>query len=106
LKKINPQLKEEGGLLVGPILVVLIYYSNDTWCPYFCTDVNADEIKVIQKVMERSTIEDNFKEVKCTLGAGEQQVRNLWSNIACWHLCLWSYVLVIYGHGTKTHQSW
>jgi hypothetical protein len=77
----------------GPILVVLIYYPNDTWCPYFCTDASEDPIKVIGKIMERCTIEDNFKEIKGTLGAGQQQVRNIWSNIACWHLCLWSYVL-------------
>lgn len=78
----------------GPILVVLIYYPNDTWCPYFCTDAQADPVKVLEKIMERAVIEDNFKEIKGTLGAGEQQVRDLWSNIACWHLCLWSYVLI------------
>jgi hypothetical protein len=78
----------------GPILVVLIYYPNDTWCSYFCTDATANPVEVLEKIMERAVIEDNFKEVKCTLGAGEQQVRNLWSNIACWHLCLWSYVLI------------
>ena len=27
-------------------------------------------------------------------GAGEQQVRNVWSNIGCWHLNQWMYALV------------
>jgi hypothetical protein len=35
-----------------------------------------------------------FHNVKEVWGSGQQQVRNLWSNIACWHLNLWLYTLV------------
>ncbi len=27
-------------------------------------------------------------------GAGEQQVRNVWSSLGCWNLCGWLYALV------------
>jgi hypothetical protein len=32
--------------------------------------------------------------VKEVWGAGQQQVRNIWSNIGCWHLNQWMYTLV------------
>ena len=33
-------------------------------------------------------------DVKEIWGAGQQQVRNIWSNIGCWHLNQWMYTLV------------
>jgi hypothetical protein len=35
-----------------------------------------------------------FHDVKEVWGAGEQQVRNVWSSIGCWHLNTWLYSLV------------
>jgi hypothetical protein len=32
--------------------------------------------------------------VKEVWGAGQQQVRNVWSNLGCWHLNQWMYTLV------------
>jgi hypothetical protein len=32
--------------------------------------------------------------VKEVWGAGQQQVRNVWSNVGCWHLNQWLYTLV------------
>lgn len=78
----------------GKILVVIIRHKDTTWAAHFCTDPDANPIAVIEAVMDRWAIEENFQEVKETLGAGEQQVRNLWANIACWHLCLWAFVLI------------
>ena len=43
---------------------------------------------------DRSAIEQNFHDVKEVHGAGEQQVRNVWCNVACWNLCLWLHTLV------------
>ena len=39
-------------------------------------------------------IEEHFHDVKEVGGAGQQQVRNVWSNIACWNLNQWVYTLV------------
>ena len=39
-------------------------------------------------------IEEHFHDVKEVWGAGQQQVRNVWSNIACWNLNQWLYTLV------------
>ena len=49
---------------------------------------------VIESVAERSAIEQNFHDVKEVHGAGEQQVRNVWCNVACWNLCLWLHTIV------------
>lgn len=42
----------------------------------------------------RVCIEQVFHDVKEVWGSGQQQVRNLWSNIGCWHLNLWLHTLV------------
>ncbi|MFC1759536.1 transposase, partial [Planctomycetota bacterium] len=42
----------------------------------------------------RWAIEEHFHDVKEIWGAGQQQVRNVWSNIGCWHICTWLYTLV------------
>lgn len=38
--------------------------------------------------------EECFHDVQEIWGAGEQQVRNVWSNVGCWNLCSWLYVMV------------
>ena len=38
--------------------------------------------------------EEHFHDVKEVWGAGQQQVRNVWSNIGCWNLNGWLYTLV------------
>jgi hypothetical protein len=81
-------------LLGGKILVIIRRYDNGDWAPFFCSDPDADPLEVLEVILDRWAIEENFQEVKETLGAGQQQVRNLWSNIACWHLCIWTFVLV------------
>jgi hypothetical protein len=43
---------------------------------------------------DRSAIEQNFHDVKEVHAAGEQQVRNVWCNVACWNLCLWLHTMV------------
>jgi hypothetical protein len=43
---------------------------------------------------KRAAIEQVFHDVKEVWGSGQQQVRNLWTNIAVWHLNLWMHTLV------------
>ena len=35
-----------------------------------------------------------FHDVKEVHGAGQQQLRHVWANLAAWHLHLWTYTLV------------
>ncbi|MGV2341082.1 MAG UNVERIFIED_CONTAM: hypothetical protein LVR18_46200 [Planctomycetaceae bacterium] len=64
------------------------------WVAFFCTDPNVSPEMIIESVADRSAIEQNFHDVKEVHGAGEQQVRNVWCNVACWNLCLWPHKMV------------
>jgi hypothetical protein len=81
-------------LVSGQIRVVIVRFEDDSWAPYFCTDTAAEAREILEAVAARWAIEEQFHDVKEVWGAGQQQVRNVWSNIACWHLNQWMYTLV------------
>lgn len=81
-------------LVSGQIRVVLVRLEDGNWVPYFCTDTSAEVREILEAVAARWAIEEQFHDVKEVWGAGQQQVRNVWSNIACWHLNQWIYTLV------------
>lgn len=81
-------------LVSGQIRVVILRYEDGSWAPYFCTDTSAEVRDILEAVAARWAIEEHFHDVKEVWGAGEQQVRNVWSNIGCWHLNQWLYTIV------------
>ncbi|MFQ5734604.1 MAG: transposase [Planctomycetaceae bacterium] len=81
-------------LISGEIRVVIVRFEDGGWAPYFCTDTSAEMTDILETVAARWAIEEHFHDVKEVWGAGQQQVRNLWSNIGCWHLNQWVYTLV------------
>jgi len=81
-------------LVSGPIRVVIVRFEDGAWAPYFCTDTSVEARDVLETVAARWAIEEHFHDVKEVWGAGQQQVRNVWSNIGCWHLNQWMYTLV------------
>ena len=76
------------------IRVVLVRFDDGGWVPYFCTDPNATVRDILEAAADRWAIEEHFHDVKEIWGAGQQQVRNVWSNIGCWHLNQWLHTLV------------
>jgi len=81
-------------LVSGQIRVVRIRFEDGSWAPYFCTDTSAEVRDILEAVAARWAIEEHFHDVKEVWGAGQQQVRNVWSNIGCWHLNQWLYALI------------
>jgi hypothetical protein len=81
-------------LVSGQIRVVLVRFEDGNWAPYFCTDASAEVRDILEAVAARWAIEEHFHDVKEIWGAGQQQVRNVWSNIGCWNLNGWLYTLV------------
>ena len=77
----------------GVIRVVLVKEENG-WLAFFCTDPEATAAEILSMVADRNSLEQTFKDVKETWGAGQQQLRNLHANIGAWHLNLWAYTLV------------
>jgi hypothetical protein len=81
-------------LVSGQIRVVLVRFEEGGWAPYFCTDTTAEVCDILEAVAARWAIEEHFHDVKEIWGAGQQQVRNVWSNLGCWHLNQWLSTLV------------
>jgi hypothetical protein len=73
----------------GAIRVVIVREADRSWRAYCCTDVNASVAEILEAVADRAAIEQVFHDVKEVHGAGQQQVRNYWANIAVYHLTLW-----------------
>ena len=74
--------------------VVLLEHASGNWAAYMSSDPSMSVEAILEAVSDRWAIEEQFHDVKEIWGAGEQQVRNLWSNIGCWNLCGWLYTLV------------
>jgi hypothetical protein len=81
-------------LVDGLIRVAIVRFEDGGWIPYFCTDSAAEVGDILEVAASRWAIEEHFHDVKEVWGAGEQQVRNVWSNIGCWNLNQWMYTLV------------
>ena len=81
-------------LVSGPIRVVIVRFENGGWAPYFCTDPSAEVRDILEAYSARWAIEEHFHDLKEVWGAGQQQVRNVWSNIGCWNLNQWMFTLV------------
>lgn len=81
-------------LVGGPIRVVILDHGNGNWAAYFSTDIDMEVRRILETVAGRWAIEEYFHDTKEIYGAGKQQVRNIWSNIACWNLNGWLYTMV------------
>ena len=78
----------------GVVRVVLLQHAPGNWAAYFSTDPAMDAQSILETGAQRWAIEETFHDVKEVWGAGQQQVRNVWSSIGCWHLNTWLYSLV------------
>jgi len=76
----------------GLIRVVLVH-EEDGWFALFCTDPAASVVEILEAFADRATIEQDFHDVKEVWGAGQQQVRNIWTNVAVFQLNLWMHTL-------------
>jgi hypothetical protein len=77
----------------GVIRVVIVKEQNGPQF-FYCTDPQASAREIIETFADRGAIEQVFHDVKEVWGSGQQQVRNVWTNIGVWHLNLWMHTLV------------
>jgi hypothetical protein len=78
----------------GGLIRVVLVQEKDGWLPFFCVDPAATPVEILEAMADRNAEEQTFKDVKEVWGAGQQQVRNLYSNEGCFNLNLWMYSLV------------
>jgi hypothetical protein len=78
----------------GGVIRVVLVREEDDWLPFFCVDPQATPQEILEAMADRGAEEQTFKDVKEVWGAGQQQVRNVYSNEGCFNLNLWMYSLV------------
>ena len=79
---------------VGGVIRVVLVKEDHGWYAFFCTDPNASVQEILEAFADRATIEQDFHDVKEVWGSGQQQVRNIWTNLAVYNLNLWMHTLV------------
>lgn len=77
----------------GVIRVVIVQEDHGSQF-FFCTDPEATPREIVEAFADRAAIEQDFHDVKEVWGAGQQQVRHIWTNVACYNLNLWVQTLV------------
>jgi hypothetical protein len=82
------------GRPAGGVIRVVLVNEPTGWRAYFCTDPGANVAAILEAVADRAAMEQAFAEVKDRWGAGDQQVRRVWSNVGAFHLNLWAVTLV------------
>lgn len=76
------------------VIRVVIVKEKDGCQFFFCTDPQATPRQIVEAFADRAAIEQDFHDVKEVWGAGQQQVRNIWTNIAVFNLNLWVHTLI------------
>ena len=77
----------------GLIRVVLVKEDHGSYA-FFCTDPETSAQGILEAFSDRASIEQDFHDTKEVWGAGQQQVCNIWSNVAVYNLNLWMHTLV------------
>jgi hypothetical protein len=84
----------------GGVIRVVLVKEDHGWFAFFCTHAAATVVEILEAFADRATIEQDFHDIKEVWGAGQQQVRNIWTNVAAYHLILWMHTLVeLWGWG-------
>ena len=90
---------------VGGVLRVVLVKEDHGWLAFFCTDPHASVEEMLETFADRATIEQDFHDVKEVWGSGQQQVRNIWTNLAVYNLNLWMHTLVELWAWDKRHEE-
>lgn len=78
---------------VGGVIRVVLVNEDHGWHAFFSTDPQANVADMLQAFADRATIEQDFHDVKEVWGAGQQQVRNIWTNLTVYNMNLWMHTL-------------
>ena len=90
---------------VGGVIRVVLVKEDHGWYAFYCTDPDASDQEILEAFADRSTIEQDFHDVKEVWGSGQQQVRNIWTNLAVYNLNLWMHTLVELWAWDKSHAE-
>jgi hypothetical protein len=80
--------------VVGGVIRVVLVREDTSWIAFFCPDPTATVEQILKAVADRAAIEQDFHDVKEVHGAGQQQVRHIFANVAAFHVNLWLHTLI------------
>lgn len=89
----------------GGVIRVVLVKEEHGWAAFFCTDPTASVQEILEAFADRATIEQNFHDQKEVWGTGQQQVRNIWTNVGVFHLNLWMHTLVELWAWRRPHEQ-
>ena len=89
----------------GGVIRVVLVKEDHGWYAFFSTDPTASVQEILEAFADRATIEQDFHDVKEVWGSGQQQVRNIWTNLAVYNLNLWMHTLVELWAWDKSHEE-
>ena len=90
---------------VGGLIRVVLVREQDGWVAFFCTDPEATVAQILEAIADRAAIEQDFHDLKEVHGAGQQQVRHYWANVAVYHLNLWLHTLIELWAWGQAHEK-
>ena len=90
---------------VGGVIRVVLVKEDHGWLAFFCTNPDTSVVEILEAFADRATIEQDFHDVKEVWGTGQQQVRNIWTNLAVYNLNLWMHTLVELWAWDRCHEQ-
>jgi len=78
----------------GGVIRVVLVKERKSWLAFFCTDPEATVAQILEAVADRAALEQVFHVIKEVHGAGQQQLRNYWANVAAFNMNLWMHTLI------------
>src|SRR4051812_24513924 len=77
----------------GVVRVVILKEDDGSWRAFLCTEAGADVVEIVQAVLDRWSIEQDFHDLKEVEHIEEVQLRRVWSNVGAFNLSLWVHTL-------------
>ena len=84
---------------------VIRVVEPEGWRAFFCTDLEASVAEILGRVADRFRLETCFRDLQQVVGAGQQQVRKLATDVGAFHRCLWTLTLTEYGAWERSEQE-
>jgi DDE superfamily endonuclease len=89
----------------GVIRVVILKEEDGSWRAFLCTDAGAEVGSIVQAILDRWSIEQDFHDLKEVEAIEQVQLRRVWSNVGALNLNLWVHSLVeLWGWGRPAEE--
>ena len=78
----------------GVVRVVILKEAEGKWRAFLCSDAGASVEAIVQAILDRWAIEQNYHDLKEVERVGEVQLRRVWANVGAMNLGLWVHTLI------------